>query len=53
MGFERDIDKLLGSVEFIRTFISSIGQTDNSMVGGLKGGNQGPCGRSEVSSVTL
>lgn len=24
MGFERDIDKLLGSVEFIRTFTSSV-----------------------------
>lgn len=42
MGFERDIDKFLGSVEFIRTFFSSIGQSDNSMVGGFEGRKSGP-----------
>lgn len=33
MGFERYIDKMLGSVEFIRTFISSLDRQTTAWLG--------------------
>lgn len=41
MGFERDIDKLSGSVEFIRTFISSMDRQTTAWWG-FEGRKSGP-----------